>query len=269
MNTPVLSDHDIEAVKGSFSTAARTYELYAGVQREVADELSMMAASLSCEAYRILDIGCGTGILSVRLKEIYPASSVFGVDIAVPMLSEAGRRGRLRPSASDCRYLPFRGRVFDMAASSLAYQWVPDLGHALTEAIRVLRPGGIFVMSTLGPGTLKELRASYEAATGMDSSPPEAALRDAGVVRDALIDAGFKDVTAQSRAVARTYADMTSLLRALKMTGASPRHVGRGAGLSMAAFARRAGRFYVSRFPAPGKGIRATYEAIYAMGRRA
>jgi len=93
-----------------------------------------------------LDVACGTGRHTRYLAEL--GHRVIGVDSAQAMLDRAAANV---PSASlsraDLRQLPIADHVVDVIVCALALSHVPDLGAALTEFVRVLRPGGHLVIS--------------------------------------------------------------------------------------------------------------------------
>jgi len=103
-----------------------------------------------------LDIGSGPGILAAEMAaEVGPAGSVDGVDPSESMLALARRRrspegaSEIRYVAGDASALPFAEETFDAAVSTQVYEYVPDIGAALSEAFRVLRPGGrLLVLDT-------------------------------------------------------------------------------------------------------------------------
>jgi ubiquinone/menaquinone biosynthesis C-methylase UbiE len=99
---------------------------------------------------RVLDVGCGTGRLSLALTE--RGAKVWGVDTSAEMLEQAraaaGRRvGLKRGSAEE---LPFKDGWFDRAVLRLVVHLV-DRGRALPELARVLAPGGRAVVATFQP----------------------------------------------------------------------------------------------------------------------
>ncbi len=266
-------------IRRSFSEAASTYDSSSGLQMEVADELADMAAGLAARKeyacstsaatrpvfagtdHLILDIGCGTGRLIGSLKKSFPKSIILGIDIALPMVLKA--RENLKAcvglTVSDCESLPFMNSVFDMVVSSLTYQWT-DIRASISEAQRVLKPGGLFLFSTLGPMTLRELRECTGAGA-------PAAFKDAVELSAELKRAGFEEAASGSSIVNKRYGSLRELARTLKNIGAAPRPSGRhNKGLSKGTALRRAEAAYEERFPSPEGGIIATYEIIFASG---
>ena len=95
----------------------------------------------------VLDAGCGTGDLAFACAAA-GAASVLGVDFAAPMLARARRKARARRArgvafaAADATRLPLAAGSLDVWCAAFAVRNIPDLGAALAEARRVLRPGG-------------------------------------------------------------------------------------------------------------------------------
>lgn len=97
----------------------------------------------------VLDIGCGTGALLSRLQTIQPALQLAGVDASAEMLAIA--RDRLQPEVtlrkSWAEELPFDDCTFDTVASCNMFHFIRRPDHALKEMFRVLRPGGMVVIT--------------------------------------------------------------------------------------------------------------------------
>src|SRR3546814_3477390 len=120
------------------------------------------------------------------------------MDSAMPMLRQARPRSGWNPLQkpierinADARALPLADGSVDVLFCNLCLQWVDNLSAAFAGFRRVLRPGGLLLVSTFGPDTLQDMRAAFAAAD--DRVPhvsPFAALAAFG---DALMHAGFRD----------------------------------------------------------------------------
>jgi malonyl-CoA O-methyltransferase len=101
-------------------------------------------ASLSC--MRAIDVGCGTGRWTARLRAI-------GVDASPAMLAVAARkeglRGRL--AAGDAAALPVAGGSADLVLCALTFGHIRDQAAAMREFARVLQPGGMLILSDFHP----------------------------------------------------------------------------------------------------------------------
>lgn len=228
----MLPEIDKHKIKRAFSKTAPRYDIFASLQKEIAGELldKLIAhCPLPIAPIRILDIGCGTGFLTHGLSEVFPKANIFGCDIAHEMIDVTrgkGQRARGKKIyllTADGGVLPYKDKVFGMVASNLAYQWIHDIKTAFSEAHRVLRPGGIFIFSTLGTETLKELRYCYAEASAKfnkDGLPPFMGFSEKQAIQSVLENAGFKNISIEMTTMIKTYPDMWALLKVMKSIGA-------------------------------------------------
>ncbi len=103
---------------------------------------------LASNPARVLDLGCGTGILTRHVASRLPEAEVLGVDLDESRLAFARQHGgieNLRFEKCDFRYLPFEDESFDLVFSRFVLIFVPDPGGAIQEMVRVTRPGGSVV----------------------------------------------------------------------------------------------------------------------------
>ncbi len=96
---------------------------------------------------RILDVGCGTGVLAARLRNALPRVEVYGVDLVSEMLQNGQARWRSHrehvfPVQGDSERLPFPSGCFDIVTCSNSFHHYPRQDRAVLEMRRVLRPGG-------------------------------------------------------------------------------------------------------------------------------
>jgi ubiquinone/menaquinone biosynthesis C-methylase UbiE len=92
---------------------------------------------------RILDVGCGTGILTTRIRNELPQVRVVGCDFSGGMLRHAAAHTpAITWTRGDAQRLPLRDASFDAIVSTEAFHWFPDQERALAEFHRVLAPKG-------------------------------------------------------------------------------------------------------------------------------
>lgn len=268
-----LFDH--RQVRRSFSRAAHGYDQAAALQREVGARLSETLDYLDERVPEVVvDVGCGPGHLSAAMQKRWPRAQVIALDLALPMLRQArenfgegGWRPRLlggarKPEAvcADARALPLRDASVDVLFSNLCLQWVEDLPAVFAGFRRVLKPGGLLLVSTFGPDTLFELRGAFAEADAAPHVSPFASIAQFG---DALIAAGFKNPVLDRDEFVLGHDDLGHLMRELRTLGATNAMVDRRRSLTGRARFARAAQAYEALRGADGK-LPATWEVVYA-----
>jgi malonyl-CoA O-methyltransferase len=258
-------------VRRSFSEAARTYDDHAFLQREIADRLFERLDYIKLEPHIAVDLGSGTGYATRKLRARFPESAAVSLDIAPTMLAAARAHSpgaslvsRLlkRPApqhyvCADIEMLPLATESMDLVLSNLAMQWC-DPQRTAQEAARVLKPKGLFMFTTFGPDTLKELRQAFKS---IDDKPHVNQFVDMHDIGDMLVAAGFADPVMDQETITMTYPDLKPLLRELKGIGAHNVLPGRAAGLMGRQRWQRMVDAY-ERFREEGR-LPATYEVVY------
>jgi ubiquinone/menaquinone biosynthesis C-methylase UbiE len=136
-------------------------ELDAPTQERLADVLEMRGADPRQQAMReafladirfpersaVLEVGCGTGVLTRALGRMVQDGAVVGVDLAASLLAKAGELAadvaNVRFQEADARSLPFADETFDIVVFDSTLSHVPAPEQAVAEARRVLRAGGV------------------------------------------------------------------------------------------------------------------------------
>ncbi len=220
---PGLSGFDRARIQQRFGQAAGTYAEHARLQAEVADRLIERLDGLRFQPKTVLDLGAGPGRQARMLADRFGDADVVAMDLALPMLErarrEAGWRGRrFARVAGDAHALPLADGSVDLLYSNLMLQWCDDLPAVLNGLRRVLRPGGLLLISTFGPDTLGELREAWAA---VDDAEHVHRFTDVQTVGDALIRAGFMEPVLDTDWLTTTYASPRDLLDELRSIGAN------------------------------------------------
>ena len=230
------------AVRRSFERAAPTYDDAAVLAREIGDRMLERLDLIRTIPERLLDLGSGTGYCAHRLRHRYPHCDIVELDFARSMLLRSRSQrpwwrrrlaaltgDRATVVCADMEALPFADRTFDMIWSNLALHWLGTPQRVFAESWRVLRPGGIFMFSTLGPDTLKELRGAYAAVDRHVHINRFVDMHDIG---DGLVSTRFADPVMDMECITMSYPDVRALLDDLRSSGARNLNSGRNSALS-------------------------------------
>ncbi len=209
-------------IQDEFDSRAEDYDRHAALEQEVGRRLVERSAFRQGEPERILDLGCGTGAAAAALKQRFRSALVAGIDIAPRMLRATRRRSKLlrplRPVCADLGRLPIATQSVDLVFSSMAAFWTGDPAALHAEVRRVLRPGGMYLFSTPGRGTLVQLRDAWAA---LDSAAAVPDFPDIMEVGDALAAAGFAEPSLDTDIITLEYPDVGALCREIEATGMS------------------------------------------------
>ena len=139
--------------RGLFDVWSRVYDtswIQRAIYRPVHD--AVVAALDGRSLRRVVDVGCGTGLLTRRLCRDCPGVHVVGCDLSGGMLQQASRPGSsVSWVQGDAQRLPLRGGVADVVVCTEAYHWVPDQVGALADMRRVLVPNGTLLLALVNP----------------------------------------------------------------------------------------------------------------------
>jgi malonyl-CoA O-methyltransferase len=266
---------DRSRVKHSFGRQAADYDRHADVQRRVILRFLEILRTRDFKPERILDVGTGTGTLLSLLHGLYGNVPLFGVDLAPEMSRLASRKMHGEKDAhllsADAERLPFAEGVFDLVLSTSTFQWLERFEKAFSEVFRILAPGGDFCFALFGERTLYELKNSYRRALESagklreDNTHTSHAARE---VEKALAEAGFHDCRSWTETYLEHHKNVPSLLRSLKNIGAGNASPVRARQLASRKVMKEMIEIYEREFSRDGS-VTATYEVIYASGRKA
>lgn len=120
----------------------------------------IVISRLTGQPGRVLDVGCGNGRYTSRLREAFPGAEVIGVDLAPGILETVPE-----PTVvADVADLPFEDGSADAVLAMHMLYHVPDIPAALDELQRVLAPGGVLFVSTLASDDKEEYGPIWQNA---------------------------------------------------------------------------------------------------------
>jgi malonyl-CoA O-methyltransferase len=166
-----------------FTRAAPGYHLHSPVQQAMAgDVLKAIKAYYQDKPVpeNCLDIGCGTGILTDGLLELFPQIRIVGLDASEGMVCEYNKRfspDRAMAVTADAETW-ICDTEYDLIVSNAAFQWFNEPQKAILKYSKFLLPKGLMALSLFGSGTFRELLESFRAAAslrGMDYADPRSA----------------------------------------------------------------------------------------------
>lgn len=116
-----------------------------------------------CSGMKVLEVGCGDGTLWVQNKKLIPENIEITLsDVSDGMLRDARRAlgtedTRFDFRVLDCQQIPYPEQSFDLVMANHVLFYCEDIGKALNEIYRVLKPEGWLVCSTYGSDHMKEV----------------------------------------------------------------------------------------------------------------
>lgn len=191
----------------SYDEVAEDYErTHAPITSEVA--AALLSFGEVSEGGRLVDVGAGTGHALAHADALVGASGLaVGIDNAAGMLRRSqGRRSALAETIN----LPFNDAAFDVAMLNFSMPYFTKLQTAMFDVRRVIRPGGLLLVSTWGADEDelgKTWRLLVEEAIGRDilkagikdETPWAELLSDQKRLDSTLRDNGFRPVTIERR----------------------------------------------------------------------
>jgi malonyl-CoA O-methyltransferase len=174
LNSPSLSRRSAE-IAARFGARAASYEAHAGLQADITRRLAGHMPDL--KAPTVLELGCGTGLLSRHVLARYPDGRFVLTDVSPAMMAEcrrnlAGANGpRVRYELMDAS-LASGPEGVDLIVTSMTLHWLADPLASLERMRSLLAPGGMVVFAGLGPDSFAEWRTVL-ATEGLPTGVPD------------------------------------------------------------------------------------------------
>ncbi len=147
--------YDTSIAKDEFRKWSRSYDrsilqhlLFGPSHRAI---IRRLTGRFGNEPFKVLDVGCGTGVFAESMRTALPNAEVWGVDLVSAMLDKGRDRwqahaGRIVPIQGDSERLPFASGTFDALTCANSFHHYPRQDRAVAEMRRVLAPGGTLLL---------------------------------------------------------------------------------------------------------------------------
>jgi malonyl-CoA O-methyltransferase len=187
-------------VKDCFNIAAGRYDQHCQLQLTTGDKL----LSLIEPAETIIDLGCGTGIVTSKLQY----NKLYALDLSDKMLESA----KLRLGDENIIYLEksfdnFNGLELDLAFANMSLQWSEDLNKTLANIKANLKPGGILAFSIPITGTFEGVNI------------PTIYFHDFEQIKDLLLN--WQVIHSFSQSYNYSFSSLVEALKSIKAVGAN------------------------------------------------
>jgi len=267
MNSVNTALPDKASVEYSFGKAAILYDRYADHHRIIAERL-MEFVHPNAAPGSILEIGCGTGILTAKLLKRFSASAVTALDISHDMVDRCrlklNQSGRLSFRVIDAEEYCLNGKMFDLVVSSCSLQWIHDKSCFLENISTMLPAGGRCLMAIPVTGMLHELVESY--VYGAHKLIRQLDLNSGEEWKARFENSGITILSNSVESVSCEYNHPLEVLKAIRGIGAG---IDQGQGFLKHGDMRNMTRYYSRHFKVDSFGkVSSTYRILYLLGRK-
>ena len=201
----------MKAVIYNFDAAASSYDQAALMQVQVAENLVAWVKADKTDIHSVLDLGCGTGLVSLAAHRRWPNAEIVALDTSSAMVELARHKiPQVRTVVSDATSL-FSAETYDLVLSSMMLHWLDDPLAVVRSWQRYVKPGGQLCVALLVEGSFEEWRTlctEAKISDGLWTMPR----------------GDFADIPATAKyrqALTMSYASAHEFLQCLKQTGAA------------------------------------------------
>jgi len=216
MNSKKVQTKNRQKIASTFGSASKSYDVSARLQRFSGKHLMPWLPNRN--DLTVLDLGSGTGFFTELLAGTY--HNVIGLDYSKKMLHYAAkaRDKNIHWIEADAHKIPLQDQSIDFIYSNLVIQWCEPLDVAIDEMLRVLKPGGLIIFTTLVDGTLHELKSSWRQ---VDDDQHVIDFKTEEQMAELFNHDGAKVLESKCQDIVLEYQNVIHLARELKGLGAN------------------------------------------------
>lgn len=201
-------------IKKAFNRAAKSYNDHCQLQQTIGEHLLRLLPPAHSDAPRMIDLGCGTGLITEKLASTYCYSEFHALDFAESLLQKARERlsqHEIILHHADFNCLPESDLPFDIIFSNMALHWSVDMFATLKSLIASLSDQGVIAFSIPLTGTFAELKNHFAINPFYDTA----------TIAKHLYACGYEITAYQAEKIVRGFEDTRSALKSIKQVGAN------------------------------------------------
>ncbi|OGT37134.1 MAG: hypothetical protein A3F12_05400 [Gammaproteobacteria bacterium RIFCSPHIGHO2_12_FULL_38_14] len=199
-------------IKRAFNRAANTYD-DSMLQQKIGGTLLQFVEKLNLpNPIRVIDLGCGTGLVTEKLAQLFPNQEIHAIDIADQLLQLAKKRlghTTIKIDEADYHSLSYKN-YFDLVFSNMALQWSENICETLKKINGYLTKKSALAFSVPLPGTLNELNNQFEILPFTSQK----------IIETTLMDLGF-NFTSHVESITLSFDNTLLALKCIKNMGAN------------------------------------------------
>ncbi len=198
-------------IKQCFNRAYQSYDNACQTQIHIANSLIKKIVELNNTYENVIDLGCGTGMITEMLAQQIQFKNFYALDIADRLLERAHQRLRAYPiELIETDFENFNYAQYDLIFSNMSLQWSSDFSAMLKTILSSLKTDGILAFSLPLQGTFCELKSAFR-------NP----FYPAKVIKKLLAEQNLQLLFSQSETLSYTFSSPFLALKSIRAVGAN------------------------------------------------
>jgi len=257
-----------KSIASRFSASALTYDTYAEIQKISVMSLTELIKTVP-KPERVIEIGCGTGLLTELLYTSIKPLEIYALDISNQMILSAQKRladiKNVKWICNNINSVKHKD-YFDMAVSSSTVHWIKPLENFFITLQNLLKAGGFCIFSTMVYGTLRELHESRREV--VPGKPVKASIPEAAAFLLLLSQSGFEILSKHIKNYRVDFSSAESMLLHLHTTGVTGGDFSRSDTLLNKKELDKLISYYNTQYKNSNGGVYATYSVLYVKAQK-